>query len=922
VLVLLALHLAMAIAAPALARRLGPRSFLIAGIAPLAMIIWAATQAGAVLDGTPVVEDWRWAPELGLELGFRLDAFALLMVTLVSGIGCLIFLYSRWYVGDGPGLGRLVANLVGFAGAMLGVVVTDNLLVLFVFWELTSITSYLLIGHNDEDDRARAGALQALLTTGVGGLAMLAGFVLLAQQAGTYSLVDILADPPSGTQVHVALALVLAGAFAKSAQVPFQSWLPGAMVAPTPVSAYLHSATMVTAGVYLIARLAPAFSDVAWWEPVVLGVGLTTMAVGAWSALRQDDLKLLLAYGTISQLGFMTVLVGAGFELATLAGVALLLAHGVFKAGLFMVTGIVEHETGTRDLRRLSGVGRAFPALFVVAAVCAASMAGIPPLVGFVTKELAFDAFLSAPGVGRVIVLAGLVGASALTVAYSGRYLWGAFATKEPLGLGPVAPLPKTSHLAAGFVAPAAALALTSVAFGVAPELVERLVVGAAGALDEDAAGEDLALWHGLNAALALSAVAVIAGIGLLTVRRSVARFQERLGTPPEPGTAYGRVVRVLVVGADRITGVVQSGSLPVYLGVILFTALAVPSVPLLVDAPLPRGLDLVDRPAQAVVAVVVVVAALAAVRSRHRLAAVLAVGATGYGIAVLFVLQGAPDLALTQVLIETLMLVLFVFVLRNLPKRFRPVPWRVAMLPRLVIAVAVGVFVAGFAMVAATSRVGDPVSGAFLEQAYPEGDGRNVVNVILVDFRALDTMGEIVVLTTATLGIVGLVRAGRRERGSSTTTRSERTGDSYRRSLVLDVVARLLVPTVAVFGLFLLVVGHNRPGGGFIAGLVVGAAFVLLHVTGYVLWPRGRAIWAPEMLLGIGVALAVSTGMAAWVVGGEFLQSGAATLTVPRLGDVKAVSTLAFDTGVFLVVLGLVLGILRSIAREPVRGR
>ena len=920
-LVLLALHLAMAITTPALARWLGSRTFLVAGLAPLAVVAWAATRAPAVLDGTPIVEDWRWVPDLGLELGFRLDGFALLMVTLVAGIGCLIFLYSRWYFSDGPGLGRLAGTLVGFAGAMLGVVVADNLLVLFVFWELTSITSYLLIGHKDDDEGARAAALQALLTTGVGGLAMLAGFVLLAQQAGTYSLVEILADPPAGTAVDVALALVLLGAFAKSAQVPFQSWLPGAMVAPTPVSAYLHSATMVTAGVYLIARFAPAFAGLGWWRPVVVGVGLTTMAVGAWSALRQNDLKLLLAYGTVSQLGFMTVLVGVGYEIATLAGVALLLVHGVFKAGLFMVTGIVEHATGTRDLRRLSGVGRALRSLFVVAAVCAASMAGIPPLMGFVTKELAFDGLVSSPlGGWGIAVIAGVVAASALTVAYSARYLWGAFAAKGSPDTGLVRS--NVPRLEVGFVVPAAVLALVTVVLGVAPVLAESLVVGAAEALDEGAAGEHLALWHGLNAAAVLSAVTITIGIGLWVARRRVARLQQRLGSPPEAGTGYRLAVRTLVVGADRVTGIVQSGSLPVYLSVILLTALLVPGVPLLASGSFPRGLSLVDRPVQAVVAAVVVIATLATVRSTHRLAAVLAVGATGYGIALLFVLQGAPDLALTQLLIETLMLVLFVLVLRHLPKQFRPVPWRVAQLPRVAIAIAVGVFVAGFSLVAASSRIDDPVSVAHLERAYPDAHGRNVVNVILVDFRAFDTLGEIVVLTTATLGIIGLVRATRRERGQRPdVTTPTPTDEPYRHSPVLDVAARLLVPTVAVFALFLLVGGHNRPGGGFIAGLVAGSALVLLHVSGYPLSPRGGA-WAPEVLLGSGVAVAVTTGMAAWPTGGAFLESGTAMLSIPGVGEVDAVSAQAFDVGVFLVVVGLVLGILRSVGREQVRGR
>jgi multicomponent Na+:H+ antiporter subunit A len=919
VLALLLLHLALAAAAPPAASRFGRRVFLFAGLGPLATVIWAAAHAQAVLGGTPVIESWPWVPDLGLELQLRIDAFSLLMVFLVSGIGTLIFLYARWYVSNGVGIGRLAGNLVGFAGAMLGIVVTDNLLALFVFWELTSVTSYLLIGQRDEDPGASSAARQALLTTGVGGLAMLAGFVLIGQEAGTYSLARILADAPSGAQVEVGLALVLVGAFTKSAQVPFHSWLPAAMVAPTPVSAYLHSATMVTAGVYLIARLAPAFAEVVWWQPVVLTVALTTMVLAAWTALQQNDLKLLLAYSTISQLGFMTVLVGAGLELAALAGVAVLFAHGLFKAGLFMVTGIVEHEVGTRDLRELSGLHRRLPWLLVVAAVCAASMAGIPPTLGFVAKELAFDGF-SSPLIGawRVAVLTGLVGASMLTVAYSARYLWGAFATKTLAGeRRSAAPLPLRPHI--GFVAPPAILAVVSLVFGLVPASVERLVVGAAQALERGLGPEHLALWHGPNVALLLSTITIAGGLAVWGARARVARLERRLWAPPPAGSGYRAAVRTLGIAADRLTGIVQSGSLPVYLSVILLATLVVPAVVLLAEASIPRELNLVDRPGQAVVAVIVIVATLAATWTRRRLAAVLALGAAGYGIALLFVLHGAPDLAVTQLLIETLVLVLFVLVLRHLPKQFRSVPWRIGQVPRIAVAVAVGVFVAGFSIVAAASRVGEPVSRAYLERAYPDAGGRNVVNVILVDFRAFDTLGEIVVLSTATLGIIGLVRAAQRERrDASARVHVVSPAPPYRYSPVLDLISRLLVPAVLVFALYLLLAGHNDPGGGFIAGLVAGSALVLLDVSGHPLRPRVGGAWAPEVLLGSGVVLAVATGMAAWAGGGAFLESGSARFEVPLLGEIKLFSTLAFDSGVFLVVLGLVLGILRSLGREP----
>ncbi|MDP9020709.1 MAG: Na+/H+ antiporter subunit A, partial [Actinomycetota bacterium] len=437
---LLALHAALALAATALGRRLGPRVFLVCALAPGATAAWAAARAAGVLDGSAITQVLPWVPGLGLDVSLRLDGFALLMVALVSGIGAVIFAYSRWYFSPRPGLGRFAGVLTAFAGSMLGVVLADNLLLLYVFWELTSITSYLLIGFEDEKGSARAAALQAILVTSAGGLAMLAGFVILGQAAGTYSLSGILADPPSGGLVGAGLVLVLLGACTKSAQVPFHFWLPAAMAAPTPVSAYLHSATMVKAGVYLIARLAPAFAaGHVFWRPLVMGLGVATMLVGGWRALRQHDLKLLLAHGTVSQLGFMVVLVGAGIPELTFAGAALIVAHGLFKAALFMVAGIVDHQAHTRDLRVLSGLGRRMPAVAAVAAVAAASMAGVPLLLGFLSKEAAYEALLHAHlGTGGSLALAGVVAGSVLTLAYGGRFLLGGFGTAFGNGPGAV----------------------------------------------------------------------------------------------------------------------------------------------------------------------------------------------------------------------------------------------------------------------------------------------------------------------------------------------------------------------------------------------------------------------------------------------------------------------------------------------------
>ncbi len=764
---LLALHAVLALAAPALGRRLGPRVFLVCALAPGATAAWAATQAAGVLDGSATTQVLPWVPGLGLDLALRLDGFALLMVALVSGIGAVLFAYSRWYFSPRPGLGRFAGVLTAFAGSMLGVVLADNLLLIYVFWELTSITSYLLIGFEDEKGSARAAALQAILVTGAGGLAMLAGFVIVGQAAGTYSLSGILADPPGGGVVGAGLVLVLVGACTKSAQVPFHFWLPAAMAAPTPVSAYLHSATLVKAGVYLIARFAPAFAaGHAFWRPLVMGLGVATMLLGGWRALRQHDLKLLLAYGTVSQLGFMVVLVGAGIPELTFAGAALIVAHGLFKAALFMVVGIVDHQAHTRDLRVLSGLGRRMPGVAAVAAVAAASMAGVPLLLGFLSKEAAYEGLLHAHlGVGGSLALAGVVVGSVLTFAYGARFVLGGFGAGFGESAGGGDPVgPDVARPAPAFVVPAALLAVLTVVAGVAPAVVDPLVGGGAGALDAAAGKAHLALWHGFTPALGLSVLTLAAGALLVAGAGTVERVQARLAGAPSAAGVYSSTLTWLNRLADRVTAVFQNGSLPVYLGVILLTVLVLPGLALLTRTRLPGGVVVGESPLQVVVAGVVLAAAVGAAFARRRFAAVLFLGGVGYGVAVLFVIQGAPDLALTQLLVETLAVVIFVLVLRHLPERFEPSAWRLGQATRVAVAGGVGVFVAAFSLVAAGARTAEPVSGAYLEQAVPEAGGQNVVNVILVDFRAFDTLGEITVLTVAALGIVSLVQAGRRQ--------------------------------------------------------------------------------------------------------------------------------------------------------------
>ena len=767
---LLTLHLVVGIGIVAAGRALGRRAFLVAAVAPLATVIWAAARASAVIDGEPVTESFAWVEQLGITIDLRLDAFALVMVALVSGIGLLICVYSLGYFShDKPGLARLAGVLTLFAGAMLGVVLSDQLIALFIFWELTSVTSYLLIGNDDTNPRARAAALQAIFITGAGGLAMLAGLIIIGQAGGTYRISELLVDPPSGAVVNAGLVLVLIGAFTKSAQAPFSSWLPAAMVAPTPVSAYLHSATMVKAGVYLVARLAPMFALAGSWRALVLIVGATTMLVGGLRALRQHDLKLLLAYGTVSQLGFMMLLFGVGDYHIAEAGIVLILAHGAFKAALFMVVGIVDHETGTRDIRELHGFSSVpgWRVVKVVAVISAASMAGLPPLFGFIAKEKALDGYVEygdfAGGTAALVVI---VLASILTFAYSARFvlgIFGSFGERDRTVVSLEAHAPS-----AVFVGPSVVLSIATVLFGIAPVLVDGLIEAATTTLYPGSEPKPVELFAGFNTALLLSAVIIACGIALTVLRAPVADLQSRAshGLRAVPSTEQGflAVLRSISVVSTRVTATVQNGSLPIYLAVIMLTVTIVPLAAFASE--LDQLPQFVETPAHLALVAIMVAAGLGACIVRHRIAAALMLGAVGYAMAGLYVAQGAPDLALTQFSIETLSTVLFVLVLRFLPRSWRHRAPAIAAPMRIAVAGAIGVAVFVFALSASNARsdVDEPsMSEVMIENSLPKGKGANVVNVILVDFRGWDTMGEITVLLVAAIGAVSLARPGRR---------------------------------------------------------------------------------------------------------------------------------------------------------------
>ncbi|CAN7545688.1 Na+/H+ antiporter subunit A [Arthrobacter sp. LjRoot78] len=976
----LAVHFAVAAVAPFLFRKFRRNSFYALAAVPAGSFVWLLLQHGAVYQvaagqaahsstGSAVTELLPWIPELKIELAFRMDPLAWIMSLLVLGVGALVLVYcARYFKNKDSNLGGFGAQLLAFAGAMFGLVTADDLLLMFIFWELTTVLSYLLIGYARTRLSARRSALQALMVTTAGGLAMLVGLIILGFSAGTYRISSILelapglATGPAAGAVAAAVVLILIGAVTKSALIPFHFWLPGAMAAPTPVSAYLHAAAMVKAGVYLVARLAPGFAETAYWLPMVLGLGLATMLVGGYRALRQTDIKLILAYGTVSQLGFLTMVVGLGKPDAALAGLALLLAHGLFKATLFLVVGIIDHQSGTRDLRKLSGVYTSSRALAVVAAIGAASMAGIPPLAGFVAKESVFEAFVhygtaSDSGAWGMVVLAGLVLGSILTFAYSARFMWGAFASKpgiEPTPFKAIKP---------SFLAAPALLSLLTIVYGLWPAPVDAWIQPYAAEFVHDggdpaSAAGHLALWHGLTPALGLTAITFVLGLAMFYGRSIVARAQGRVPAWVDGDRAYQMTIGALDDVAVWVTGRTQRGSLFFYLAVILTVAFALPLTALLIAGkPLPDGLYFIDpnSPLQLVAGAGIVIGALAAVRANKRFLAVLMVSVTGYGIALMFALQGAPDLALTQMLVETIILVAFVLAMRSLPAELRDRTGGKYRVIRVIIGVAFGVTMIFVAIYAMGARVATPVALEFPRLAYEGGGGLNVVNVTLVDIRAWDTFGEISVLALAATGVASLIfvkgrgdgirastsvaegtvgrrsAAGQSSRDSAALALSRKfaasTRDAWlvagrtmapeRRSIIFEVVTRLVFHSMIVFSVYLLLAGHNLPGGGFAGGLTAGLALTIRYLAGGRFELREATPVGAGTLLGIGLATAAASGVVPLLLGGQVFQSAIIELWLPVFGDIKFVTSTIFDIGVYIVVVGLVLDVLRSLGAE-----
>lgn len=937
-----------ALVLPVFARRFGRAVFPVAAIVPAVAFGHALTAVPTVLDGGVVTESVRWVPQLDLALSFRIDALALLLVLIVTGVGALVFLYCTAYFRPGDaGVGRFAGILLAFAGSMYGLVLADDIYLLFVFWEATSVFSYLLIGHNRTKRASRTAALQALLVTTLGGLVMLVGLVLLAQLAGSTSLAVLVADPPaSDPLLPVAVALILVGVLSKSAIVPFHFWLPGAMAAPTPVSAYLHAAAMVKAGIYLAARLAPGYAEVPGWREVLVTLGLVTLLFGAVRALKQTDLKLVLAHGTVSQLGLLVVIAGWGGADGGVAAALLLLSHAFFKSALFLIVGVVDHGCGTRDLRKITGFGRRAPLLAGAAVAAVLSMAGLPIALGFVAKEsvltVLLDAGLAGDAWGWIALVAVVVG-SAFTIAYGVRFVWGAFADKKG-----VEPLPEEHRYPRAetwvFFAPPVILAglglLAGPFVGLLDAPAQRLAAGYA-----EGHAEHVAFWHGLQPALGLSALVLLLGVGLSIAfaRRMPADSAVTDAAMGERG--YRGAVRAIDTVAAVVTGITQRGSLPFYLTVILFvTVAAVWSV--LPAAGVPERIEVIQHPAQPVIGAMMIVAALAATMAGKRFQAVVLVGVTGVGMAALFVVQGAPDLALTQVLVELVTLIAFVLVLRRLPARLGVQHGSSHRVLRAAIGIAVGVTMAAVVLVATGARIADPISLAWPELAVSQGHGHNVVNVAIVDIRGWDTMGELTVVIAAATGVASLIflntRADDLPRTSRRTQREKarerrvaaaasadvpdgrgswllagRTLAPHNRSILLEVVVRLLFHSLIVVSIYLLLVGHNAVGGGFAGGLVAGLALVARYLAGGRFELGAAAPFDAGRTLGLGLALAAGAAAVPLLFGMAPLTSSWFELDLGPLGSLDVVSATVFDIGVYLVVVGLVLDVLRSLGAE-----
>ncbi len=939
------------------------RESTLAGLVALGCAVQAAWLFPQLADGNVLREEFTWLPALGLNLVFRLDGFAWLFCMLVLGIGALVVLYARYYMSASDPVPRFFAFFLAFMGAMMGVVLSGNLVQMVLFWELTSLFSFLLIGYWHHRRDARRGARMALTVTGAGGLCLLAGVLLLGRIVGSYELDAVLAAGPA-IKAHalypVVLVLVLLGAFTKSAQFPFHFWLPRAMAAPTPVSAYLHSATMVKLGVFLMARLWPALSGTELWFWLVGGAGAVTLLLGGFIAMFQRDLKALLAYSTISHLGLITLLLGLNSPLAAVAAVFHIMNHATFKASLFMAAGIIDHESGTRDIRKLSGLWKLMPITGTLAIIASASMAGVPLLNGFLSKEMFFaeTVFINAtPWVERSLpVLATIAGI--FSVAYSARFVFDVF-----FGPPPGADVPRKPHEPPHWMrVPVELLVLVCLVVGVAPHwsVGPLLARAAAPVVGGTLPAYSLAVWHGFNLPLVMSFVALAGGTALYLVQRR-SRASGHLGRTPvlhhldgqrifenllarlsEAGRRSRRLLgtRRMQTQLLLLVGVAMAGAAAAWWFTPMPLALRVTAA---LDGSRPQ---LPFSPMFAMTWGIGAVCALAAAWQAkfHRLASLMLASASGLVCCVTYIWFSAPDLALTQLVVEAVTTVLILLGLRWLPMRNKAAvqPARARLRPwgrrgrDLLVAACAGCGMALMTWAMMTRPFPQSISPFFLDRALTEGGGTNVVNVMLVDFRGFDTFGEITVLGVVALTVYALLRRFRPaiesmalpsqqraqvDDGSSDLLNPRMAKDTAIGYLMVPaVLVRLLLPLAVLVSVYFFMRGHNAPGGGFVAGLVMSVALVLQFIVSGTEWVEEHLRIFPRRWIAIGLLLALATGSGAVVMGYPFLTTHTAHLHLPLLGELHVPSALFFDTGVFTLVLGATMLILTGLAHQSVR--
>ena len=862
---------------------------------PALLAMLAAVELWAVEPARSRIIDLPWVPSLGLSLSFNLDGLGLLFALLISGIGALVALYASAYLEDHRDAGRFYLWLFAFIGAMLGVALSDNVLLLFVFWELTGFTSFMLIGFEHDREEARSAALQALIVTGAGGLAWLAAGVLLIDITGSASLSAMATqrDLVASHSLYTAVAaLTLLAAFTKSAQAPFHFWLPNAMAAPTPISAYLHSATMVKAGVYLLARTTPILGDTPLWATVVTAAGAVTMVLGAYRSVQETDLKRILAYSTVSALGMLTMLIGVGTEAAVTAMLVYLVAHAAYKGALFLVAGAIEHETGSRDIRRLAGLRRVMPMTAFAGGAAALSMAGVPLTVGFVAKDGAYDALLGGGSWTTWLVAAAVISSALMGVA---GLLAGVLPFSGPSS-GKERQEPEWRLLG-----PPLTLAAAGVLVGLAPWTFNTPLSSAAGAILQRPTAMSLAIWHGVSPAFMLSAL-TFATIGAVYMTRDAVRKRTWL---PAIGTeqVYSGIVTVLDAVSRTVGPPLHSASLRSYVMVIVALTTAAGSTALWTLPTLGVAAPTDIRVHEVLVVAVIIAGAIAATLARSTMAAVLSLGVVGYGVAMTFLLYGAPDLAMTQLSVETLTVLIYVLVFRHFRNLGDPSPALVRFRD-FVISAGTGLLIFALVLSVSTAETAARLREFFVELGPTLGHGRNIVNVILVDFRAFDTLGEITVLTTAAIGVRALLRVASADRDTAADSETMT-------SPIFKTGARFLMPLLLLFALFLLWRGHNEPGGGFVGGLVAAAAFSLYLIAYGVNHARRALCFKPATLLGTGLIVALVSGIPAAVRGQPFL-------TAQWIVEPFHVGTpVVFDIGVFLVVVGVMLMMIFSLAEE-----